>query len=129
MEEQDQISDKNQQASDTSASDKVSDKLQDAARGGASGSTAQAAQSLTGNKLLEDVMMWQEQITSLPSQTDSTGNVVAFKTEEWTDEHFEKANELHQQIPKRLKLYGAKTQMSTKDLGQIKTMMELDDKT
>ena len=126
--DKDQVSDKSQ-ASDTSASDNASDKLQDAARGGTvSSATGQAAQSLTGNRLLEDVMMWQQQITSLPSQTDPDGNVVKFKTDQWTDEHFEKANELHQQIPKRLKIYGAKTQLTYKDLGQSQTMMDLEDK-
>jgi hypothetical protein len=129
IEDKDPISDKQSQASDTSASDQVSDKLQDATRGGGAGSsTVQAAQNLTGAKLLDDVMMWQEQITSLPNQTDPSGNLVKFKTDEWTDEHYEKATELHDQLPKRLQIYGAKTQLSTKDLSQVKTMMDLDDK-
>ena len=124
----DQVSDKSQ-ASDTSASDQVSDKLQDASRGASTSSaTGQAAQNLTGNRLLEDVMMWQEQITSLPCKTDNEGNPVKFETDKWTDEHYEKANQLHQQIPKRMKIYGAKTQLTNKDLGQSQTMMDLEDK-
>ncbi|HEY9759170.1 MAG TPA: hypothetical protein V6C97_28690 [Oculatellaceae cyanobacterium] len=126
--DKDQLTDKSS-ASDTSASDNASDRLQDAARGAtASSSAAQTAQNLTGNRLLEDVMAWQEQITALPQQTDKEGNLVKFQTDKWTDEHFEKANQLHQQIPKRLKVYGAKAQLTNKDLGQSVTMMDLEDK-
>src|SRR5437899_2793334 len=97
LEDKDQGSDKSQ-SSDTSARDQASDKLQDAARGGGpSASAVQTAQTLTGTKLMQDIMAWQTQITALPSQTDPNGNVVAFNTKQWTDEHYEKADELNKQ--------------------------------
>jgi hypothetical protein len=123
-------SDQTQQASDTSAQDKASDKLQDAARGGGPSSSAvQAAQNLTGANLLADIMQWQNQVTSLPSQTDPNGNVVAFNTKQWTEEHYEKADELHKQIPNRMQIFGLKTQMANKDIAKIKSIEELDSNT
>jgi hypothetical protein len=128
LEDKDPVRDQSQ-ANDTSARDQASDKLQDAARGGGpSPSVVQAAQSLTGTKLLQDIMAWQTQITALPSQTDPNGNVVAFNTDDWNEEHYEKAGQLQKQIPQRMQVYGAKTQLTNKDLGQIKTMMDLEEK-
>jgi hypothetical protein len=117
------------QTSDTSASDQVSDKLQDASRGGGpSAAAVQAAQNLTGTKLIEDIMAWQTQVTSLPAQTDPNGNVVAFNTKEWNEEHYEKADKLHKQIPGRMQVFGAKTHLTNKNLGKIKTIMDMEDK-
>ncbi len=124
--EKDPLSDQTT-ASDTSAQDKASDKLQDATRGGGpSSAQVQAAQNLTGANLLNDIMQWQSQVTSLPSQTDPNGNVIAFNTKQWKDEHFEKAEELHKQIPGRMQIFGLKTQLAKKDMEKIKSIEELD---
>ncbi len=118
------------QTSDTSASDQVSDKLQDASRGGGpSAAAVQAAQNLTGSKLIDDIMNWQSQVTALPGKTDPNGNVVEFDTQEWTEEHYEKADKLHKQIPGRMQVFGAKTHLTNKNLGKIKTLMDMEDKT
>ncbi len=128
VDERDTSSDKTQSSDQTNVSDKVTDRLQEAAQGAGAGSgVVQAAKNLTGNKLINDILQWQTQITALPSQTDPNGNVIAFNTKQWTDEHYQKADELHKQIPKRMKIYGTKAQLNQKELDQAKTMMELDD--
>gem|GEM_PF-3374705 len=120
------ISDQTKVSDQGAGDSSIADKLREGSAGPAP-SVVQTAQSLTGSILIQDVMNWQQRVTSLPCNVDPNGNVVSFNTQQWKEEDFQKAEELKEEIPGRVNVYRVKAQLNEKQVQQMKTIMDLEE--